>query len=118
MIENAEPKVGRNDACPCGSGKKFKYCCEGGNGEIVQLPEVPKKKMLSQQGFNRCFLKVVKDAGGFLDISCSDLEAMPKDEALAIKHLIEGDIFHFEVVKLKKSPIIQPDKRIRRLPGS
>jgi uncharacterized protein YecA (UPF0149 family) len=20
-------RVGRNDACPCGSGKKFKYCC-------------------------------------------------------------------------------------------
>jgi preprotein translocase subunit SecA len=22
----AEVKVGRNDACPCGSGKKFKHC--------------------------------------------------------------------------------------------
>jgi preprotein translocase subunit SecA len=21
------PKVGRNDPCPCGSGKKFKSCC-------------------------------------------------------------------------------------------
>lgn len=21
------PKVGRNDSCPCGSGKKFKKCC-------------------------------------------------------------------------------------------
>ena len=20
-------KVGRNDACPCGSGKKYKHCC-------------------------------------------------------------------------------------------
>ena len=20
-------KIGRNDACPCGSGKKFKKCC-------------------------------------------------------------------------------------------
>lgn len=24
----ASPKVGRNDLCPCGSGKKFKKCCE------------------------------------------------------------------------------------------
>lgn len=24
------PKTGRNDPCPCGSGKKFKKCC-GGN---------------------------------------------------------------------------------------
>ena len=25
----AGPKVGRNDPCPCGSGKKFKKCCGG-----------------------------------------------------------------------------------------
>lgn len=24
---SAEPKVGRNDPCPCGSGKKYKKCC-------------------------------------------------------------------------------------------
>ena len=23
------PKIGRNDPCPCGSGKKFKKCCAG-----------------------------------------------------------------------------------------
>ena len=23
-----DKKVGRNDPCPCGSGKKFKKCCE------------------------------------------------------------------------------------------
>jgi preprotein translocase subunit SecA len=26
----AEPKVGRNDPCPCGSGKKYKKCCGQG----------------------------------------------------------------------------------------
>jgi len=26
-IRRAQPKVGRNDPCPCGSGKKFKKCC-------------------------------------------------------------------------------------------
>ena len=26
-VRRAEPKVGRNDPCPCGSGKKFKKCC-------------------------------------------------------------------------------------------
>ncbi len=25
----AAPKVGRNDPCTCGSGKKFKKCCGG-----------------------------------------------------------------------------------------
>lgn len=24
------PKAGRNDPCPCGSGKKYKKCCGGG----------------------------------------------------------------------------------------
>lgn len=26
-IRNDDPKIGRNDPCPCGSGKKFKQCC-------------------------------------------------------------------------------------------
>jgi preprotein translocase subunit SecA len=26
-IVNKDPKVGRNDPCPCGSGKKYKNCC-------------------------------------------------------------------------------------------
>ena len=26
-VHRAEPKVGRNDPCPCGSGKKYKNCC-------------------------------------------------------------------------------------------
>jgi preprotein translocase subunit SecA len=26
-IRNREQRVGRNDPCPCGSGKKFKNCC-------------------------------------------------------------------------------------------
>lgn len=26
-VKRDEPKVGRNDACPCGSGKKYKKCC-------------------------------------------------------------------------------------------
>ncbi len=25
-VRNSSPKIGRNDACPCGSGKKYKNC--------------------------------------------------------------------------------------------
>ncbi len=25
-VRRAAPKVGRNDPCPCGSGRKFKHC--------------------------------------------------------------------------------------------
>jgi hypothetical protein len=30
-------KIGRNDPCPCGSGKKFKRCC--GGLSLAPLPE-------------------------------------------------------------------------------
>ncbi len=26
-VHHTGPKVGRNDPCPCGSGKKYKKCC-------------------------------------------------------------------------------------------
>lgn len=42
-IERAMEKVGRNDPCPCGSGKKFKKCCEAkasrksiGSAQVIQ----------------------------------------------------------------------------------
>ena len=27
LVVHTEPKIGRNDPCPCGSGKKYKNCC-------------------------------------------------------------------------------------------
>ena len=27
QVVRSVPKVGRNDPCPCGSGKKYKHCC-------------------------------------------------------------------------------------------
>lgn len=26
-VKRQSPKIGRNDPCPCGSGKKYKHCC-------------------------------------------------------------------------------------------
>jgi SEC-C motif-containing protein len=26
-VIRSSPKIGRNDPCPCGSGKKYKHCC-------------------------------------------------------------------------------------------
>jgi preprotein translocase subunit SecA len=36
-IRNRQEHVGRNDPCPCGSGKKFKQCCMRGGGTIAAL---------------------------------------------------------------------------------
>lgn len=34
---HAPPKVGRNETCPCGSGKKYKKCCGRPGGEGLRL---------------------------------------------------------------------------------
>ncbi len=33
FMNHSQEKVGRNDPCPCGSGKKYKKCCLGQQGE-------------------------------------------------------------------------------------
>ena len=47
------PKFGRNDPCPCGSGRKYKKCCigkeeitpfSGANDASAEVPPEPKKK--------------------------------------------------------------------------
>ncbi|MBQ7282414.1 MAG: SEC-C domain-containing protein, partial [Spirochaetales bacterium] len=32
QVIRTAPKVGRNDPCPCGSGKKYKNCCGRNQG--------------------------------------------------------------------------------------
>ncbi len=34
-IKRAVPKIGRNQLCPCGSGKKYKKCCYGKDQELL-----------------------------------------------------------------------------------
>jgi preprotein translocase subunit SecA len=36
-VRKTTPKLGRNDPCPCGSGRKFKDCHLGREGELVAL---------------------------------------------------------------------------------
>ncbi len=37
-------KVGRNEPCPCGSGKKYKKCC--GNSKVIEFPSTTIKEEL------------------------------------------------------------------------
>ena len=81
------PKTGRNDPCPCGSGKKFKKCHMGREGELVlrkkealdpeagqkicRLPEV-------QYGRSKEMIDTLVQDGildGSVGIKCIDLEA-------------------------------------------
>ncbi len=46
-------KVGRNDSCPCGSGKKYKHCCEQtGTGNSTSNITVQASKQSAPAGFS------------------------------------------------------------------
>lgn len=47
-------KVGRNEPCPCGSGKKFKKCCLGSQrldepSQILQTPDVARSALQDEE---------------------------------------------------------------------
>jgi hypothetical protein len=47
-------KIGRNEACPCGSGRKFKRCCLGKQQEqAANLTEVQKAQISLQNGISK-----------------------------------------------------------------
>jgi tetratricopeptide (TPR) repeat protein len=51
------PKVGRNDPCPCGSGKKYKHCCLDKDRAAELAPAVRQRVALQAQTANRVALR-------------------------------------------------------------
>ncbi len=45
-------KIGRNDPCPCGSGKKFKQCCEQTGAKFNYMPNPMTPKQSAPSNFN------------------------------------------------------------------
>ena len=54
LPRHATPKVGRNEPCPCGSGKKYKRCC-GAQGRIMTsyISLSPRMAIPAAYGYNR-----------------------------------------------------------------
>lgn len=52
----ATMKTGRNESCPCGSGKKYKYCCLNKKGEepFILTKEVYAKDFLPVYNIDEC----------------------------------------------------------------
>jgi len=51
-------KVGRNDPCPCGSGKKFKQCCF--NKQEAKKQEMPQTTVPKPLSAHKFTAKVIK----------------------------------------------------------
>jgi tetratricopeptide (TPR) repeat protein len=51
------PKAGRNDPCPCGSGKKYKHCCLEKDRAAELAPAIAQRVALQAQKANRAALR-------------------------------------------------------------
>src|SRR5271156_6698303 len=52
-------KVGRNDACPCGSGRKYKHCCQAKDvraGFPARTAEGAPRSAVQRERLQRLFL--------------------------------------------------------------
>ena len=63
------PKIGRNEPCPCGSGRKFKKCC----AQMQEPPPLPPKSH-AEQLFG-AYLHTMELVWGFLHASKRDRDA-------------------------------------------
>jgi tetratricopeptide (TPR) repeat protein len=50
------PKAGRNDPCPCGSGKKYKHCCLEKDRTAELAPAIAQRIALQAQQANHAVL--------------------------------------------------------------
>ncbi|HET9645177.1 MAG TPA: SEC-C metal-binding domain-containing protein [Burkholderiaceae bacterium] len=51
------PKTGRNDSCPCGSGKKYKHCCLEKDRAAELAPAIAQRVALQAQKANQVALR-------------------------------------------------------------
>ena len=74
-------KIGRNDPCPCGSGRKFKRCCLGKQQEAsTNLTEVQQAQISLQNAIN-----TTEGDGWLLEVSQSDaLQVAAAKEILTV----------------------------------
>ncbi len=58
-VRNTVPRVKRNQSCPCGSGKKTKYCCLGRIKEWANLNQ----KTLVERAIDRVLTRTETTQG-------------------------------------------------------
>jgi SEC-C motif len=81
-------RVGRNEPCPCGSGKKFKKCCELSAGTVSgytssdrQVALAALEELVSGPGWERLEAEAEGEFWGELD---PEQPAFDDDETLAL----------------------------------
>lgn len=74
------PKIGRNDSCPCGSGKKYKHCCLEKDRAAELAPAIAQRVALQAQEANRAAQRKDHQAE-LLDYQAALQESQALDDA-------------------------------------
>lgn len=93
-------EIGRNDLCPCGSGKKFKKCCIGKSNEEIKL-----MMMLNPLGYHENYIrnkKVISPKINKILFSIYDNE-----DNMNIKDIVDGylEVMNYAIDYAKKHEI-------------
>ena len=73
-----KPKVGRNELCPCNSGKKFKKCCEGKSDDDFNSRLEQNKAALKQSDDKK--LQITQEMKEIADkLTAEKIEDKPED---------------------------------------
>jgi len=87
------PKAGRNDPCPCGSGKKYKKCCQPKHDEARK--NMPTDQLTAMEEQAKKKEKLEKDvAKGFDLLFSQDFDKARKHATRAQEAYPEDDRFH------------------------
>jgi hypothetical protein len=86
-------KTGRNDPCPCGSGKKYKKCCMPGHEEARKL--MPKEQLKQMEEKAKAREKLEKEVGmGFELIFSQEYQRADQYARKQIETFPEDDRFY------------------------
>jgi hypothetical protein len=85
-MQRAAPDVGRNKICPCGSGKKFKRCCEKKYQDRLRH---------STDVAGKTAMELYYDPGA--ELTAARLQVMPPNELVRVKEIPTDLIVQFAI---------------------
>ncbi len=108
-------KVGRNELCPCGSGKKYKYCClikrqAGQEVKSVAQPQVSLKAEVEKiQEHARNYRDKIKELGVFVLYANTDGDAwlFEISESDAVQLARAGEIIDISIDENPETIVIE-----------
>ncbi len=102
-------KIGRNDACPCGSGKKFKHCHLGKEAELAEILGLT-QEMDDGEGMHAPVDKRVPMALGGLGLILAILAGVAKGVGAAVVVAVSFALFIGGYLILRDPPKGDPNR--------